>query len=296
MLQEINPLLFDNGFRLHRPDEHDLALCCDKDGVLAREGDPLVLPWACEVPGATFTYLFSVGGHAVYLAQTSQPVALPGFLYKPLSQLRRAQPKALAFAAATGHQLFRWYTMRRFCGVCGTITGPSIRERAMVCPNCGHTEYPSIAPAVIVGIISRDRLLLTRYANRPQVNWALVAGYTEIGEPLEETVRRETMEEVGLELHNIVYYRSQPWPFSGSLLMGFYAELAGSDTISLNDGELSHAEWMPQNQIDIPFEDVSLTNEMICRFHWEGRRVLTPERDPRPLREILMPTAAAPRP
>lgn len=288
MLQEIAPLLFDNGFRVCTPEDKDLALVCDAEGVLLKEGETLELPRAGDIPDAAYTYLFAVGGKTVFLAQTDSPVVLPGYAYKPLSQLRRAQPKAIAFAAATGHQLYRWYLRRRFCGVCGTPTQPSAKERSLVCPDCGNTEYPSIMPAVIVGIVDGDRLLMTKYANRPFANWALVAGYAEIGEALEETVRRETMEEVGLLLGKIVYYRSQPWPFSGSLLMGFYAQLDGSDDISLNDGELAEAAWLHQNEIDIPFEDVSLTNEMICRFHWEGRRVLGADRDPRPLREILL--------
>lgn len=288
MLQEISPLQFDNGYKNHAPKEQDMALCCDDEGVLCRDGEALELPCAGEVPGAVFTYLFAVGGKAVYLAQTARTVQLRGFEYKPLSGLRRAQPKAMAFAAATGHQLYRWYLRRRFCGACGTPTQPSIKERALVCPGCGSTEYPSIMPAVIVAIVDGNRLLMTKYANRPYTNWALVAGYAEIGEPLEETIRREAMEEVGLRLKNVVYYRSQPWPFSGSMLMGFYAEPDGEADISLNDGELAQAVWMPRHEIDVPFEDVSLTNEMICRFRWEGRNALGADRDPRPLREILL--------
>ncbi|HHX21339.1 MAG TPA: NAD(+) diphosphatase [Clostridiales bacterium] len=288
MLQEISPLQFDNSFHPRMPQPEDLVLCCEGDNVLVGQGDALALPRAADVTGAAFTFLFTVGGQNIFLAHTLAPVMMPGFAYQPLSSLRRAQPKALAFAAATGHQLYRWYRMRAHCGVCGTKTAPSLTERALVCPQCGHIEYPNIMPAVIVGIIDRDRLLLTRYANRPATNWALVAGYAEIGEPLEDTVRRETWEEVGLRLGTISYYRSQPWPFSGSLLMGFYAQLEGSDQISLNDGELAQAVWTPRESIDIPFEDVSLTNEMICRFRWEGENVLNPARDARPFREILL--------
>lgn len=288
MLQEIAPLAFDNRFRRSVPGAGDAVLCCDAGGVLASLEGGLRLPCAEDVPGAAFTYLFSVGGRPVYLADAVQPAALEGFTYQPLSALRRAQPKAAAFAAVTGHQLYRWYKMRAYCGVCGSRTSLSDTERAIVCPACGHTEYPMIMPAVIVGIVDGDRLLVTRYANRPQTGWALVAGYAEIGEPLEDTVRRETQEEVGLRLKHISYYRSQPWPFSGSLLMGFYAELDGPDTVTLGDGELAQAEWLRRHAIDLPFEDVSLTNEMICRFRWEGRGVLSPARDPRPLREILL--------
>ena len=90
-------------------------------------------------------------------------------------------------------------------------------------------EFPKISPAVIIGLTHKNRLLLSKYAGRTYKKYALLAGYTEIGETVEETVSREVMEEVGLPVKNIRYYKSQPWPFSSTVLMGFFCDLDGDD-------------------------------------------------------------------
>ena len=134
------------------------------------------------------------------------------------------------------------------------------------CPVCGHTVYPKISPAVIVGVKDGDRLLLTKYSGRAYKRYALIAGFNEIGESIEDTVRREVMEEVGLKVKNIRYYKSQPWSFSETLLMGFYCDLDGSAEIQLDTEELSEGVWMKREEIPKPVSDISLTSEMIERF------------------------------
>ena len=94
----------------------------------------------------------------------------------------------------------------------------------------------------------------------------MIAGFTEIGENAEQTVAREVMEEVGLKVKNIRYYKSQPWAFSGSLLMGFFAELDGDDVITLDTNELSEAGWFSRDEIDLEDDHLSLTREMIMLF------------------------------
>lgn len=126
--------------------------------------------------------------------------------------------------------------------------------------------YPRISPAVIVGVLNGDKILMSKYAGRSYTNYALIAGFTEIGENAEQTVAREVMEEVGLHIKNIRYYKSQPWAFSGSLLMGFFCELDGSDTITLDTSELSEAAWFHRNEITLEDDNVSLTREMIMQF------------------------------
>ena len=133
----------------------------------------------------------------------------------------------------------------------------------MVCPSCGNTVYPKIAPAVIVAVTDGDKLLLTKYAGREYTRYALVAGYTEFGETLEETVRREVMEEVGLKVKNIRYYKSQPWAFSGTEMVGFFADLDGDDTITLRDNELQDAKWVSYDEIPQNRDHLSIAQEMI---------------------------------
>ena len=165
---------------------------------------------------------------------------------------RTAKPKELALAGITGLHLNGWYLKNKFCGACGAGLVMDSKERMMRCPACGSLIYPRINPAVIVGVTDGDRILLTKYRGREYKKYALVAGFTEIGESFEETVRREVMEETGLRVKNIRYYKSQPWGFTDNILAGYYCEADG--------------DWVRREDIDVAEEDLSLTNEMICRF------------------------------
>ena len=134
------------------------------------------------------------------------------------------------------------------------------------CPHCGNEIYPKIAPAVIVGVKDGNRLLLTRYAGRAYKRYALVAGFNEIGETPEETVQREVMEEVGLKVRNIRYYKSQPWGVDSDLLLGYFCDLDGSDQIRLDHDELETGEWFEREEIPVEDDGISLTRAMIRAF------------------------------
>jgi NAD+ diphosphatase len=123
---------------------------------------------------------------------------------------------------------------------------------------------------VIIAVTDGDRLLLSKYAGRSYTRYALLAGYTEIGETLEQTVKREVMEEVGLRVKNIRYYKSQPWGVDGNVLMGFYCDLDGDDTIHIDENELAMAEFYGRRNLPAQDDGISLTREMIRVFQ-EGR-------------------------
>ena len=127
-------------------------------------------------------------------------------------------------------------------------------------------EFPKICPAVIIGVTDGNRILMSKYAGRSYKKYALLAGFTEIGETVEETVAREVMEEVGLKVKNIRYYKSQPWAFSDTLLMGFYCDLDGDAEVTLDEEELALAEWFERDEIPVEPSRDSLTNEMIIKF------------------------------
>ena len=214
----------------------------------------------------SYTYLFSIDQKNYYLIRDESLDTLPGYTMEDIIIFRNLGPQVNGFALITGYQLHNWYETRKFCGKCGHPLVPDTRERMMYCPHCKNTEYPKISPAVIVGVRNGNRLLMSKYAGGTARRYALIAGFAEIGETLEETVKREVMEEVGLKVKNIEYYKSQPWSLSSSLLMGFYCDLEGSDQIVLEEDELSEAEWFERD--DIPYDDydVSLTREMMIRF------------------------------
>ena len=123
---------------------------------------------------------------------------------------------------------------------------------------------------MIVGIVNGDKILMSTYANSSKTSYALIAGFAEIGETIEDTVRREVMEEVGLKVKNIRFYKSQPWSFTDTLLMGFFVDLDGDETIILDHNELSAAGWFTRDEIPVEENNLSLTNEMIMYFKKNG--------------------------
>ena len=192
-----------------------------------------------------------------------------------LRVLRRTKPKEECYAGETAYHLYVWYRDNSFCGRCGEHFEYSHKERAMICPSCGNVVYPKIAPAVIVGILnsSGDKIVMTRYAGREYKGHALVAGFCEIGETAEDTVRREVLEEVGLHVRNIRYYKSQPWGFDSNLLFGYYCTADEDEPIHMDDGELAKAVWVSRDEIGEEERNLSLTAEMIMHFKEEGDKI-----------------------
>ena len=111
-----------------------------------------------------------------------------------------------------------------------------------------------------------DKILMTKYSGRDYTRYALVAGFTEIGETAEQTVEREVMEEVGLKVKNIRYYKSQPWGSDSNLLLGFFCDLDGEEKITIDEQELSEAEWFHRDEMNVEDDGISLTREMMMAF------------------------------
>ena len=273
MIQEIVPAL-DNAWRPGEriSDDCRCIVCGGRGTVMSAPG--LRLPTYAELKEHVMrsVYAFRIGECRYFLAEVDD--AAP-FEFVNLHKFVRGAdpgtdecraPKADGFAAMTGHHLYLWYRDVRFCGRCSAELVHAERERAKVCPVCGETFYPRIAPAVIVAVHDGDRLLMTTYRGREYKRLALIAGFAEIGETIEETVRREVMEETGVRIKNICYYKSQPWGMSGDLLMGFTAELDGDPTIRMDEQELATAAWYERDEIDFTDDRVSLTGELIRRF------------------------------
>lgn len=170
----------------------------------------------------------------------------------------------------TAWHLYCWYRDSRFCGRCGTATVHDGKERMMRCPACGNMIFPRIAPACIIALTHGDKLILSKYANRSYTRYGLLAGFVEIGETAEECVAREVMEEVGLRVKNIRYYKSQPWGIAGNLSIGYFCDLDGDDRVTLDETELASAEWFDRRALPAQDDGISLTREMI-RVFGEGK-------------------------
>lgn len=271
MVQDIAPHRFDNSFADVLPTGTDTIFVTDGERMLARisEDGQLSFPDYREfaVKPEVTRYLFKLDDRRWFAAlDTDKQPECPGYTWVHAGKLRGAIPSEYAFAGVTAMQLVRWYRANVYCGHCGDKLVPDGKERMLRCPSCGNMVYPKISPCVIVGITDGDKILLTKYARNRYTHYALVAGFCEIGESLEETVRREVREEVGLEVDNIRYWGSQPWSFSDTLLAGFYCDVKGDPTPHLVDGELREATWFSRDEIPVHDDGVSLTRALIAAF------------------------------
>jgi len=272
MIQDLDGKKLYNEYEKTEAQPGDQVFFFDMDKMYIKEdadGNPSLLT-AADFPNTRLQYLFRIEENCYFLAMDEEDKAaiksIEGVTKQQARNLRDLTHKELAFAAATAYHLYQWYRDNKFCGRCGFRTQHGAGERMLKCPSCGNAIYPKIAPAVIVGLIDGDRLLMTKYNGRAYKRYALIAGFTEIGETAEETVIREVMEEVGLKAKNVRYYKSQPWGTEQDLLLGYFCDLDGDDTISLDEDELSTAEWVHRDDMNMEEDGFSLTREMMCAF------------------------------
>ncbi|MBO0729135.1 MAG: NAD(+) diphosphatase [Acidimicrobiaceae bacterium] len=162
-------------------------------------------------------------------------------------------------------QLVDWQRTSRFCGGCGAAMVPSPGERAMRCDACGHLAYPVLAPAVIVLIRKGEQALLAAGRNFRGGMFSCLAGFVEPGETLEEAVRREVLEEVGLRLGSVEYFSSQPWPFPHSLMIGFVANWESGE-ITADGDEIVAADWFSADELPPIPPPLSIARQLID--HW----------------------------
>ena len=186
-----------------------------------------------------------------------------GLQLVPIRQLLTQWTTKQFEQASRALQLLEWRRNHKFCSHCGHETQVHATEYAMICPACHYHQYPRVQPCIIT-VITRgeDEILLAKNAKNTNNMYGLIAGFVEVGETLEDAVRRDTEEEVGLKLKNIQYLASQPWPFPSNLMIAFRAEYAAGD-IALQEEEISDAQFFKFDQLpQIPFKG-SIAHAMI---------------------------------
>lgn len=296
MIQDIFPHILKNEYRSVKPTE-DSRIAIFRNGEILMKGlspSEVDFPsWRAvsrtEVSENELIYIFSVDGTDFFIYLGTKTPEFSGrksegesklgglttaevaealgrsFAFYNIRKLSASKHRYTMFAAITAHHIYSWYRSNRFCGRCGKPMLHDEKERMLKC-ECGNTVYPRISPAIIAAVTNKDKILLTKYADRDYKKYALIAGFAEVGESIEECLRREIREEVGLEVTRIRYYKSQPWAFSQSLLMGFFCEVDGSDRVVLDHDELALAEWVKREDLEVELDGVSLTNEMMVMF------------------------------
>jgi NAD+ diphosphatase len=178
--------------------------------------------------------------------------APPGMLFQEFRPLVGLLSDELFSIAGRAYQILYWDRTHQFCGRCGARTHHKKDERAKECPRCGLIDYPVVSPAIIVAIVKDRKILLARARRFTAQFYSVLAGFVETGETLEECVKREVKEEVGLDVDSITYFGSQPWPFPNSLMVAFTAKHAGGE-IGIDATEIVDAQWFNADRLpDVP--------------------------------------------
>ena len=189
---------------------------------------------------------------------------LEGMVFRDLRGLWGVDERFFVMAGRA-KQIVEWERTHRFCGRDGTETVPGPTELSKECPRCGMLFDPRLSPAVIVLISRGDEVLLARSPGFPAGMYSVLAGFVEPGESIEETIGREIREEVGIEVENVRYFGSQPWPFPNSLMIGFTADYAGGE-LRTEPEEIEDAGWYTVDDLPPLPPKVSIARVMIDDF------------------------------
>ena len=208
--------------------------------------------------------------HCYTIDVADKSAAPTGMAFLGLRQLFGLLDETCLWLAGRAFQIIDWDRISQYCGRCGAPNTQLEHERAKKCLHCGHIKYPRISPAIIVRVERRDpdgaKILLANGRRfRSSKTYSVLAGFVEPGETLEECVRREIYEEVGITVKNIRYFGSQPWPFPDSLMIAFTAEY-DSGEITLEEAEIADANWFtPDTLPEVP-PPISIARRLIDSF------------------------------
>ncbi len=201
------------------------------------------------------------------LAEETEPP--PGMSFENLRALFPRLPEMQFRLAGRAVQIVDWDRTHQYCGRCGSPTENQIHDRAKRCPVCGLTNYPRLAPAVIMRVERQDeegrRILLGRATRFPSAMFSVLAGFVEPGETLEECVAREVWEETSIRVKNIRYFGSQPWPFPHSLMIAFVADFDGGEIV-VDPGEMAEAHWFTADALPNVPPPPSIANRLITSW------------------------------
>ena len=208
-------------------------------------------------------YLGELGGVACVAVPLAPEAPEPaGWRYAGLRSLFFRLPEPVLAIAARAFQVVEWDRTHRYCGRCGTPTRLKSGERAKECPACGYVSYPRVTPAMMVLITRGREILLARAPRFPPGMFSALAGFVEPGETIEDCIRREVREEVGLEVGDIRYFASQSWAFPHSLMIAYTAEYAGGD-LKPDETEIAEARWFSWDAVPSLPPSISISRRLI---------------------------------
>lgn len=216
-------------------------------------------------PGEQILFVGSLSGRHIWAVDVNDedPGWPPADAFSDLRRLHGRVGEDEWLAAGRAVQLVEWSRNHRFCGRCASPTGITPGERSRRCPRCGLQAFPRLAPAVIV-LIERDdgKVLLARNAGWPGRMFSCLAGFVEPGESAEAAVCREVREEVGVDVSDLRWFASQPWPFPHSLMLGFHARYSGGP-IRVDGEEIAEAGWFGPGELPELPGPISIARRLI---------------------------------
>jgi NAD+ diphosphatase len=210
-------------------------------------------------------YLGRYDGLSCYAVDVADQALPDSMAFKDLRQVYELLDEDLFVLGGRAVQIVEWDRTHQYCGRCGNPMRTKTTERAKECPQCGLLNFPRLSPAIIVRVERGDKILLARSAHFPTGLYSVLAGFVEPGETIEEAVAREVKEEVGITVHNIRYFASQPWPFPNSLMLGFTAVYAGGE-IEIDPTEIAEAGWFTADSMPSIPGRLSIARRLIDAF------------------------------
>ncbi|MDR3588053.1 MAG: NAD(+) diphosphatase [Negativicutes bacterium] len=259
---------FESDFETAPENAYCFLFCGDE--LLLKENDgtdkiPLICDLKARNMKLTQVYLIGLLDGNKYYAATVGSSIPDGYSLKKIRQVHGLIEDRCYWFMLRGFHITGWLKTNRFCGCCGGLMKTFLHELAVRCVHCEHTVYPRISPAIIVAVVKDDKILLGHSNRFPPGRYSVIAGFVEPGEALEDCVRRELKEEVGIDVTDIEYFGSQPWPFPDSLMIAFTARWSAGE-IKIDNEEIVDADWYSADSLpSIPPKD-SIARQLIDWF------------------------------
>lgn len=262
--------ILPNTFKKSKPND----LCCmflNGNLLVKNEKGTLILPTFNDIKSLNIEYntKFFLGDtyeKSCFAAEAAYEFKLSkDFNLISLRSTGELLDEQLFLISGRASQILNWDKSHRFCGKCGSKTENKKDEMAKICPNCNNIMYPVICPAIIVAITKGNKILLAHNKRFKNNMYSLIAGFVEAGEDLNSTVKREIFEEVGIKVKNIEYYKSSPWPFPNSLMIGFFAEYESGE-VAVDGNEIDSANWFTKDDLPALPKKFTIARKLIDEF------------------------------
>lgn len=208
----------------------------------------------------------SFNNSSCFCAELPSNINIPTNLtFIPLSEAATIFNNDIFTLCGKAYQILYWDQTHQFCGRCGSKTNNLEKELAKICPNCGFISYPRISPAIIVGITKGNKILLAHNKSFPNDIHSTIAGFLDPNETLDQCIKREVYEEVGIKIKNIKYFDSQPWPYPNSIMIGFTAEYESGE-ILVDGKEITHADWYDKSNLPNLPNETTIARQIINKL------------------------------